>query len=174
MLHGASGLSRDFLTLADEVARAGFLVVVGCWQAGEAKTPGNVVCADATPQADWIADPAANSGKELIAMAKSLPDAQANRVGLYGVSRGGHAALWAASTGAGVKAVVADAPAHRPAIAPAPASPQTVLAGLDVPLPILHGTADQSIPVESRGSTSELPERSANRSRRCISTARAT
>jgi len=123
-------------------------VVVGCWQAGEAKTPGNVICADATPQAAWVADPAGNSGKELVAMSKSVPNAQANRVGLYGISRGGHAALWAASTGARVKAVVADAPAHRPAIAPAPASPQDVLARLDVPLLILHGTADESIPVE--------------------------
>jgi dienelactone hydrolase len=148
VLHGASGLSKGYLTLAEDVARAGFLVVVGCWQAGAAKTPGNVVCADATPQADWIADPAANSGKELIAMAKSLPNAQANRVGLYGISRGGHAALWAASAGAGVKAVVADAPAYRPAITPAPGSPQDVLARLDVPLLIMHGTADKSIPVE--------------------------
>ena len=148
VLHSAGGLGKSYLSLAEDLARAGFLVVVGCWQAGEARRPGNAVCSEATPQVEWVADPAANSGKELIAMAKTLPDAQAHRVGLYGISRGGHAALWAASTGAGVQAVVADAPAHHPAITPAPASSQDVVAGLDAPLLILHGTADQTIPVE--------------------------
>jgi dienelactone hydrolase len=148
VLHGASGLAKGHLSIAEDLARAGFLVVVGCWQAGEARTPGNAVCSEATPQAEWVADPAANSGKELIAMAKTLPNAQADRVGLYGISRGGHAALWAASTGAGVQAVVADAPAHRPTITPAPASSQDVVARLDAPLLMLHGTADQVIPVE--------------------------
>jgi dipeptidyl aminopeptidase/acylaminoacyl peptidase len=47
-----------------------------------------------------------------------------------------------------VQAVVADAPAHRPAITPAPASSQDVVARLDAPLLMLHGTADQAIPVE--------------------------
>lgn len=148
VLHSAGGLSQSYLSLAGDVARAGFLVVVGCWQAGEARTPGNAVCSEATPQVEWVADPAANSGKELIAAAKTLPDARANRIGLYGISRGGYAALWAASTGAGVQAVVADAPAHRPAITPAPASSLDVVARLDAPLLILHGTADQAIPVE--------------------------
>jgi carboxymethylenebutenolidase len=148
VLHGAGGLGKGYLSIADDLARAGFLVVVGCWHAGERPTPGTAICSEATPQAEWVADPAANSGKELIAMAKTLPNAQADRVGLYGISRGGHAALWAASTGAGVQAVVADAPAHRPAITPAPASSQDVVARLDAPLLILHGTADQAIPVE--------------------------
>jgi dienelactone hydrolase len=148
VLHSAGGLGKSYLSLAEDLARAGFLVVVGCWQAGEARTPGNAICSEATPQAEWVADPASNSGKELIAMAKTLPNAQADRVGLYGISRGGHAALWAASTGARVQAVVADAPAHRPALTPAPPSSQDVVARLDAPLLILHGTADRAIPVE--------------------------
>ena len=148
VLPGAAGLGSRTLSLGKDLAGAGFLVVVGCWQAGEARTPGTAICSEATPQAEWVADPAANSGKELIAMAKTLPNAQADHVGLYGISRGGYAALWAASTGAGVQAVVADALAHRPAIKPAPASSQDVVAQLDAPLLILHGTADQEMPVE--------------------------
>ena len=148
VLHGNGGLGRFSLALGEELARAGFLTVVGCWLAGEAQTAGNAICAEATPQANWIADPAANSGKELIAATRLLPDALADRIGLFGFSRGGHAALWAASTGAGVKAVVVDAPAHRPPITPAPPATVTVVSQLSVPLLILHGMADTDVPVE--------------------------
>ena len=134
VLHNAGGLSKNQLSLAEDLARAGFLVVCGCWQAGQRQNEGNRICAEATPQAEWAADPAAHSGKELIALARTLPGARADRIGLYGISRGGYAALWAASTGAGVQAVVVDAPAHTPSINPHPAAKTLhVLAGLAAP-----------------------------------------
>ena len=152
LLHGASGLQTSHLALADEVARAGFLVVVGCWQsiASPPAAAPNPVCSEAPPQAAWQADPAANSGKELIAAARTLPGARPDRVGLYGLSRGGNAALWAASTGVSVQAIVADAPAHHPAarVIPPPPSTQTVVAGLAAPTLMLHGTADRVVPVD--------------------------
>lgn len=151
LLHGASGLQPSHLALADEVARAGFLVVVGCWQfiASPPAAVPNPVCSEAPPQAAWQADPAANSGKELIAAARTLPGARPDRVGLYGLSRGGNAALWAASTGVSVQAIVADAPAHHPArVTPPPPSTQTVVAGLAAPTLMLHGTADRVVPVD--------------------------
>lgn len=148
LLHNAGGLTRGNMSVAEDLAHAGFLVVYGCWQAGNRQNEGNRICAEATPQAEWVADPAAHSGKELIALARTLPGARADRIGLYGISRGGHAALWAASTGAGVQAVVADAPAHTPAINPHPATTLDVLTGLAAPLLLMHGTADKNIPVE--------------------------
>jgi dienelactone hydrolase len=158
VLPGASGLGPAYVAVADEVRRAGFLVVVGCWQAPATRAPAapgaaqtavdNTVCSEATPQAEWVVDAAGNSGKELIAAARTLTGARADRVGLYGISRGGHAALWAASTGAGVQAVVTDAPAHRPVITPAPASTLDPLPGLTAPLLMMHGTADPTVPVE--------------------------
>ena len=151
VLHGASGLQPGHLALADEVARAGFLVVVGCWQfvaSPPAPVP-NPICSEAPPQAAWQADPAANSGKELISAARTLPGARPERVGLYGISRGGNAALFAASTGASVQAIVGDAPAHLPLrVKPAPPSTQEVIAGLAAPVLLLHGTADPVVPVE--------------------------
>lgn len=151
LLHGAGGLQPGHLALGEEVARTGFLVVVGCWQfvASPPAPRPNPVCSEAPPQAAWQSDPADNSGKELIAAARTLPGARVDRVGLYGLSRGGNAALWAASTGARVQAVVADAPAHLPLrITPVPPSTQDVVAGLTAPTLLLHGTADPTVPVE--------------------------
>jgi len=146
VLHGADGLAAHYMTVAESIARAGFLVVIGCWQAGEAGTAGNRLCSEATPQSAWVADPA-NSAKELIRLARSLSNGKPERVALYGLSRGGHAALWAASTGANVQAVVVDAAGHVPLISPAPPTTFTVLAGLDAPLLLMHGTADALVPV---------------------------
>ena len=147
VLPGSSGLHKGHVALAHEIARAGFIVVAGCWQLAEAPNA-NPLCSEATPQSAWQADPGANSGKELVAAARTLPGAMSDRIGIYGLSRGGHAALWAASTGASVQAVVVDAPAHHPRVAPMPPPPQDVVAGLTAPTLILHGTADPSAPVQ--------------------------
>ena len=111
VLHGGLGLNKTMMLLAEDVRQAGFLVVIGCWQAGQAQSDGNRLCAEATPQAEWLADPAAHCcAKELIAMARTVPGGRSDRLGLYGLSIGGYAALWVASTGGNVQAVVADAP----------------------------------------------------------------
>jgi len=109
-----------------------------------------MTCAEATSVGEWISDPADHSGKELVALARSLPKARADRVGLLGISRDGHAALWAASSGAHVQAVVVDSPAHEPSpmqVYPPPRKPLTVLADLDAPVLMMHGTSDSVIPV---------------------------
>jgi dienelactone hydrolase len=150
VLHGGSGLGPQYVDLAADLARAGFIAIAGCWQAlssPPAPMP-HPVCSEATPQVDWERDPAANSGKELIAVARTLLGARADRVGLFGLSRGGHAGLWAASTGAGVQAVVLDAPAHVPIIPNPPPKPLDVIADLDAPLLIMHGTDDAIVPVD--------------------------
>jgi dienelactone hydrolase len=143
-LHGASGLQDRYLDVAAELARHGFLVIAGCWQAAKNPIP---ICAKATPEDEWVADPANNSGKELIAAVRYLPRARANRIALYGMSRGGHAALWAAASGARVRAVVVDGAAHRPALAEPPPSTLEVLRKISVPVLLMHGTNDPVIPV---------------------------
>ena len=100
ILHGGDGLDETYMAVAAEVANSGFVVVIGCWQ----KT--NYICAEAPAPADWVADPGRYCGRELIDFARTLRGVDPARVGLYAFSRGGHAALWAASTGASVKAVV--------------------------------------------------------------------
>ena len=147
VLHGAGGLSNDQLAFAPDLASAGFLVVAGCWQASPPASPDGAPCAEAPTQAEWVADPAANPVPELIALARTLPDARADRVGLYGMSFGGYAALWSASTGAGVQAVVVDAAGHGPPFTPVMPSALKVIAGLSAPLLLMHGTLDPVIPV---------------------------
>jgi dienelactone hydrolase len=144
-LHGASGLQDRYLEVAAELAHHGFLVVAGCWQAAKFPMP---LCANATPQDEWVADPARNSGKELIAAAIGLPEARAGRTALYGLSRGGHAALWAAASGAPVQAVIVDAAAHNPAMAFPPPSTLGIVSKISVPVLLLHGTNDFVIPVD--------------------------
>jgi dienelactone hydrolase len=150
ILPGALGFKPGYIALARELSQAGFVAVVGCWQAF-ASPPlpkADPVCAEAPPQAAWQDDPAGNHGKELIAAVRTLPRARPDRVGLYGISRGGNAALWAGSTGAAVQAIVVDAPAHRPPRVDSAAGTVDGLPGLSVPTLILHGTADRLVPVE--------------------------
>lgn len=147
VLHGADGLSDWYLDIAQEIANAGFLVIIGCWQQGESQTVGNARCATAPPQKLWVADPAANSGKELIALARSLPEARRERLALFGLSRGGHGALWAEATGADVTALVLDAPAHRPNIKLPPPTSLDLVDRVAKPTLVLHGTADKVISV---------------------------
>ena len=148
VLHGAAGLMDYYLSVAEDLARSGFVAVIGCYQAGTAQTIGTELCADATPEAEWISDPASNCGKDLISFAGALEGVDSKRIGIYGMSRGGHAALWAASTGASVQAVVVDAPAHAPLIAGPSAKTLVVLDGLSAPLLMMHGTADRVIPAD--------------------------
>jgi len=143
-LHGASGLQDRYLDVAAELAHHGFLVVAGCWQAAKSRIP---MCAQATPEDEWVADPAKNSGKELVAAVRYLPKARANRIALYGLSRGGHAALWAAASGARVRAVVVDGAAHRPVMLDPPQSTLETLRRISVPVLMMHGTNDNVIPV---------------------------
>jgi dienelactone hydrolase len=143
-LHGAGGLQDRYLEVAAELATHGFLVVAGCWQAAKFPIP---ICSQATPQDEWVADPAKNSGKELIAAARLLPDARADRIALYGMSRGGHAALWAAASGAPLRAVVVDGAAHNPAMAVPPPSTLGIVGKVSVPVLLMHGTNDHVIPV---------------------------
>ena len=144
ILHGANGLTRDHISLAKEMSQAGFLTVVGCWMRPLVVPK---PCIEATSETDAGAEPTRNSGKELISFARQLPNARPDRIGLFGLGRGGHAALWAASTGTNVQAVVVVSPGHVPNTIVLPPKPLQMIDTLDAPVLSIHGTEDQISPV---------------------------
>lgn len=141
-LHGAGGLLDHHLEVASRLSHHGFLVVAGCWHAAKSPVP---ICAQETPDDEWRADPAKNSGKDLVAAVRYLPAARANRVALYGMSSGGNAALWTAGSGARVRAVVVDYTADSPATSLPTPNALEIPGKISVPVLLMRGTNDPVI-----------------------------
>ena len=148
----------EALTLARSLAAAGFLTVAGCWHAGGPPSPtfaGYVGCSQAPPLPAAAYDPALRAPRALVAAARTLPGARADRVGVLGLSIGGYPAVAIASSdpgGApGVQAVVAQGGIYAPVPQLGPPLPWYAsdhVAALRAPLLLLHGTADTTVPVQ--------------------------
>lgn len=156
VLHGSSGFEPAYLSLAEDLARGGFIVVVGCWFSGSF---GRGATTDVVPCPDAPAFGGANLDTigyalALVEAAATQPGARADRVGLFGHSRGAQAALLITSTVGRVQAVVASAGAGSGGAIDTP--PLTLVAGLQAPVLLLHGTADRTVDVQhSRAYTEE-------------------
>jgi dienelactone hydrolase len=165
VLHGTGGFTQGYVELAERFAEAGFVAVAGCWfsgshfpgprQEGPAASRGGRGLPDAGA---FIACPGgpefqgANLGsvryvKALVEATRRLPAVRPDRVGLFGHSRGAQAAVLAASSGVGMRGVVASAGGYvgatrgdTPAI--------TLARGLEAPLLMLHSTADRTVNVQ--------------------------
>jgi dienelactone hydrolase len=170
VLHGAAGLPVEVLPLARSMAAAGFLTVAGCWHAGGPPGPtfaGYVDCSEAPPLLAAAYDPALRAPRALVAAARTLPGARADRVGVLGISLGGYPAVALASSGPGgapgVRAAVAQGGIYAPVPQLGPPLPWYAsdnAAALRAPLLILHGTADTTVPVQ-QGRDYELAARGA-------------
>jgi dienelactone hydrolase len=120
-LHGSGGLKREDLDAARPLANAGFITVVVCW----AQTPG---CAR-SPANDMAAVDA------IIRVAKALPQARPDRVGLVGVSLGGWEVFQLLARRHDLAAGVADS-----------AESGVDPAQIDTPILILAPEADMGVP----------------------------
>lgn len=83
-----------------------------------------------------------------MAAGRELPGVRSDRVGLFGHSRGATAALLVASTGGNVQAVVASSPSGPGATGGPDTVPLTLAERLGAPVLLLHGTADETVPVQ--------------------------
>ncbi len=139
LLHGSHGFAHDYVHLAHDLARAGLLSMAACWfrEGGGAGrrfiTP--IVWPKAPPAPDPLSEEAMQTVSALVSTARNLPDALPERIGLFGHSRGGGAALSYMLRAGDVQAGVLSLSRYP--------RPLTDLASqLTVPILMLHGTAD--------------------------------
>jgi len=152
VLHGTSGFLKTHMELAKYFAENGFVGVAACWFGGHfrgGRNPRPARYADGIdcPDGPDLKQPGRDSAgvaedlRALISAVQKLPAVRAERVALFGHSRGSAASLVAASNGIPVQAVVAVA-GYLPMFAN----------GLQAPVLILQGTADdQTDAQEARG-----------------------
>lgn len=148
VLHGSSGFEPNYLSLAEDLARGGFIVVVGCWFSGSfgrGATADVVPCPDA-PEFGGANLDTIGYALALVEAAATQPGVRGERIGIFGHSRGAQAALLIASTVGRVQAVVASAGAGSGGAIDTP--PLSLVAGLQAPVLLLHGTADRTVDVQ--------------------------
>ncbi len=135
------------MQLAQDFAKNGFIGVAGSWFGGHYQGVQSPIPIKHDDGIDWPNGPEIKAGNDLPAVkdvlalinaARTLPSANADRVGVFGHSRGSAIALTTAATGEDLQAVVAAA--GYPS--------DIILNNLKAPILILHGTADQVIPLQ--------------------------
>src|SRR5262245_24135603 len=139
LLHGTHGFAREYVQLAQDLARGGLLAVAACWFSGGSGgglrfvTP--IACPEAPPVPDPLAPEALQTVDALVQAVRALPGARPDRVGLFGHSRGGGAVFnYILNAGDKVQAAVLENTGY-PTLLADRASRVTA------PVLMLHGTA---------------------------------
>jgi dienelactone hydrolase len=140
LLHGSHGFAREYVELAGELARDGLLAVAVCWFSGTSGGDGGrfvtpIACPDAPPMPMAASPEALRTIGALVQVMRAVPGVRADRIALFGHSRGGGAALNYILSEDAVEAAVLNSAGYPDELA------QRV-DRIQVPLLILHGTAD--------------------------------
>ena len=140
VLHGTHGFARQYVQLAQDLARAGFLAVAGCWFSGGTGDGVNAVsppipCPETPPLAPGGSTEGLPYIDGLVQAARTSQGARPDRLALVGHSRGGGASLRYVLEIGDVQALIL----HDAGYALRPA---TRAAEFKTPILILHGTAD--------------------------------
>ena len=144
ILHGTHGFAQEYINIARRLADSGIVGIAACWFAGRKGvgerfiTPINFN--DAPPFVDVAGLDrfriARSTIDTLLVEVKKLPQVQKNRVALFGHSRGGGAALdYALSYPGKMQAIILNSAGYPPDVIQWSSK-------LDVPILIIHGTAD--------------------------------
>jgi len=151
VLHGTHGFARQYVQLAQDLARGGFLAVAGCWFSG-AENPNNprdiagngagehavsppIPCREVPPLRPGAYEEGLQYIDGLVQAARALPGARPDRIALVGHSRGGGASLQYVLAIGNVQAIIL----HDAGLA---LKPVTRAAEFNTPIFIMHGTVD--------------------------------
>ena len=139
LLHGSHGFAQEYVQLAQDLANGEILAVAASWFQGGAGAGVRFVtpidCPEAPPRPDAWSPEARRTVDSLIQAMRTLPDAHPERIGLFGHSRGGGAALNYSLNGGNVQAVALNSTGY-------PRHLTDHAAQVEVPILMLHGTAD--------------------------------
>lgn len=139
ILHGTHGFAQEYVRLAQELARGGVIAVAACWFTGGGGGGAGVVTPPiACPEAPAMPEPftpdVQQSVDALVQAVRTLPGVRADRVALFGHSRGAGATLQYVLL-ANVQAAVLEASGYADRV-------NDRAAEAKAPILILHGTAD--------------------------------
>lgn len=139
LLHGTHGFAQEYVKLAKDMSDGGLLGVAACWFRGGGgegtRFISPIACREAPPRPDPLSDDALRTVGALVQAVRSLPDVLPNAVGILGHSRGGGATLNYILRKADVRAAVLNSARY-------PGELRNLAPNLNVPLLMLHGTAD--------------------------------
>jgi dienelactone hydrolase len=139
LLHGTHGFAQEYVRLATDLSRAGLLAVAACWfrggSGGGTRFISPIACPGAPPRPDPLSEDALRTVTTLVNAVRILPDVLPDALGIFGHSRGGGAALNYVLRRADLQAAVLNSARY-------PDELRGLASELEVPLLILHGTAD--------------------------------
>jgi len=140
ILHGTHGFGREYVRLAQSMARNGIVGVAACWF-GPGSGAGMrfitpVPCAGAPAMTAPSAAATHTRVDALMSAIRTLPGVRRDRVALFGHSRGAGAALYYLLANGSASALVLDSAGYPDETVSRAAS------HLEVPVLLFHGTAD--------------------------------
>jgi dienelactone hydrolase len=142
LLHGSHGFAVEYVDLAKAMAGGGFVAVAPCWFTGSAGAGSRFItpipCPDAPPMLEPGSAAAAGRIDALVRAVRTLPDVRADRIGLFGHSRGAGAVLAYLLAGGHVQAAVVNSAGYPPEW-----TAEARRGKVRTPLLILHGVRDR-------------------------------
>lgn len=139
LLHGSHGFAQEYVRLAQDLADGGLLAMAACWFQGGGGAGARFItpisCPEAPPMPNASSPEAMQTVGALVQAARTLLGARPDRIGLFGHSRGGAAALHYILQVGHVQAAVLDSSGY-------PSQLADLSSQVKAPILMLHGTAD--------------------------------
>lgn len=152
VIHGTEGFrSTHDLQFAKDLAAKGFLTAAACYYTGNwqftsfsappqpVTLPDGITCPNAPdPQFQGSSSGAWPNIAVLVRALRTVPGVRADRIALFGHSRGSAGVIYSSATGVGVQGLIAAA-----------GYPQQYLGGVAAPVLMVQGTNDQIVPLQT-------------------------